>query len=76
MLVGSRKGTLLGRPYIDGAKVLAAVEEKTLDRKLTIFKMRRRKNSKRKRGFRRSVTVLRIQDIILGEEHKEFSEQM
>ena len=26
MMVGSRKGTLMGMPYIEGAKVMAAVE--------------------------------------------------
>lgn len=40
------------------------VEEKTLDKKVVALKFRRRKNSKRLRGFRREVTVLRVVDII------------
>jgi len=76
MMVGSRKGTLMGMPYIEGAKVMAAVEEISKDKKLIIFKLRRRKNSRRKKGFRRSVTVLRIQNIVLDEQHKEFNEKL
>ncbi len=76
LMVGSRKGTLMGRPYIEGAKVMAAVEEISKDKKLVIFKLRRRKNSRRKKGFRRSVTVLRIQNIILDEQHKEFNDKL
>lgn len=44
-------------------QVTVAVEEQTLDKKVIAFKMRRRKNSRRLRGFRRSVTILRVMDI-------------
>ncbi len=44
--------------------MLATVEEITLGKKVIAFKMRRRKNSKRSKGFRREITVLRINDII------------
>ena len=36
------------------------VEEITKDKKVIAFKMRRRKNSKRTKGFRRDVTILRV----------------
>lgn len=46
---------------------MAQVEEITKDKKVYIFKMRRRKNSKRLRGFRRSVVVARIQQIVIDD---------
>ena len=48
-------------------QVVATVEEITKDRKVISFKMRRRKNSKRTKGFRRQITVMRVTDIILGD---------
>ena len=44
------------------------MEEKAKDKKVIIFKMRRRKNSRSIRGFRRDLTILRVQDIVLNSE--------
>ena len=66
-MIGSRRATLVGRPLIEGATVIADVEELTKDKKVIAFKMRRRKNFKRTKGFRREIAVLRITDIIPGD---------
>jgi large subunit ribosomal protein L21 len=63
MLVSSSHLTLVGQPYIAGAEVEVMVEEVTKDAKVIIFKRRRRKNYRKKNGFRRDVTMLRILDI-------------
>jgi hypothetical protein len=65
LLADSRKATLLGHPEIAGASVRGQVEEKSNDKKVIIFKMRRRKNAKRLRGFRRQVTMCHNTDIII-----------
>ena len=52
-------------------QVIVAVEEMSKDKKVIIFKTRRRKHSRSLRGFRRDVTVLRVVDIILGEKLEE-----
>mmetsp|Transcript_16756 Transcript_16756/g.37675 ORF Transcript_16756/g.37675 Transcript_16756/m.37675 type:complete len:88 (+) Transcript_16756:944-1207(+) len=44
--------------------VVVRVEEITRDAKVIAFKRRRRKHSKRKKGFRREVTILRVLQII------------
>eukprot|EP01036_Dinobryon_divergens_P023287 gene23287-31615_t len=67
LLVGSLSATLVGRPFVEGAKVTFSVEEITKDKKVIAFKMRRRKNSKRTKGFRRDVTILRVKDITLND---------
>lgn len=70
MLVGSSHTTLVGMPFVKGAEVDVLVEEITRDGKLIVFKKRRRKNSQRKNGFRRDVTLLRVLDIRFPEEHR------
>jgi large subunit ribosomal protein L21 len=63
LLLSSTGLTLVGMPYVPGAEVDIMVEEITMDAKIIIFKKRRRKNSQRKTGFRRDVTMLRVLDI-------------
>ena len=70
LLVGSKKTTMVGHPYVTGSRVLASVEEMAKDKKVIAFKTRRRKASKRMKGFRRQITVLRIDDIVLAEADK------
>jgi large subunit ribosomal protein L21 len=53
----------VGAPYVDGAVVTAEVISEGRDKKVTIFKKRRRKDSKVKRGFRRDHTRVRITKI-------------
>lgn len=53
----------IGAPYVDGAVVTAEVISEGRDKKVVIFKKRRRKDSKVKRGFRRDHTRVRITKI-------------
>lgn len=53
----------VGVPFIDGVKVEASVINEGKARKIVIFKKRRRKDSKLKKGFRRSFTRIRITKI-------------
>jgi large subunit ribosomal protein L21 len=69
LLLGSSHYTLVGMPSIEHAEVDIMIEEITKDEKIVIFSKRRRKNSKRKNGFRRDVTMLRILDIRPPQEH-------
>lgn len=50
LLLGSKTETIIGRPSVEGASVIAAVEEQFLDGKVLVFKKRRRKNSRRLNG--------------------------
>lgn len=43
------------------------VEEQTLDKKVLIFKKKRRKGYKRLQGHRRELTVLRVVDVVPGD---------
>ena len=55
---------LLGTPTVAGASVAAEVLQHKRGPKVIAFKKRRRKNSRRKRGYRDELTVLRITEIL------------
>ena len=55
---------VLGGPTIAGASVAAEVLQHKRGPKVISFKKRRRKNSRRKRGYRDEITVLRITEIL------------
>ena len=55
---------VLGLPTVAGATVAAEVLDHKRGPKVIAFKKRRRKNSRRKRGYRDEITVLRITEIL------------
>jgi large subunit ribosomal protein L21 len=55
---------VLGIPTVAGASVAAEVLQHKRGPKVIAFKKRRRKNSRRKRGYRDELTVLRITEIL------------
>jgi large subunit ribosomal protein L21 len=55
---------VLGLPTVAGASVAAEVLQHKRGPKVIAFKKRRRKNSRRKRGYRDEITVLRITEIL------------
>src|ERR1700756_2755063 len=55
---------VLGAPTVAGASVAAEVLDHKRGPKVIAFKKRRRKNSRRKRGYRDELTVLRITEIL------------
>ena len=63
LLVGG-ESPVLGMPTVAGASVAAEVLQHKRGPKIISFKKRRRKNSRRKRGYRDEITVLRITEIL------------
>jgi large subunit ribosomal protein L21 len=55
---------LVGAPTVAGASVAGEVVEQTRGDKVIAFKKRRRKNSRRKRGHRQELSVIRITEIL------------
>ena len=53
----------IGRPFVEGARVLAQVVVQDRAKKVIVFKFKRRKNYRRKNGHRQSFTELRITGI-------------
>ena len=60
---GDDKTIEIGAPTVEGAKVEADLIKNGKDRKILIFKKRRRHNSRRKNGHRQEHTMIRINKI-------------
>ena len=67
VLVVGGDNVTLGAPTIAGASVAAEVLQHKRGPKVIAFKKRRRKNSRRKRGYRDEITVLRITEILTND---------
>ncbi len=64
LMVAGDGAAKIGAPLVSGAKVTAELVEQTRGPKVIAFKKRRRKNSRRKKGHRDEITVLRITEIL------------
>jgi len=53
----------IGRPLVEGAIVRGEIVAQGRDRKVLIFKKKRRKNYRRRRGHRQSITTVRVTEI-------------
>jgi large subunit ribosomal protein L21 len=56
----------VGAPRVAGATVVGEIVEQARGPKVYAFKKRRRKNSKRKRGHKQDLTIVRVTDILTG----------
>ncbi len=62
LMVGGDKAKV-GTPLVKGASVKAEIVSQDRDKKIIVFKMRRRKNYRRKQGHRQPFTQVRITGI-------------
>ncbi|MFP4169283.1 MAG: 50S ribosomal protein L21 [Desulfonatronovibrionaceae bacterium] len=61
--LGGDEEVQLGRPYVENAKVKCDVLEQSKDRKVLVFKHKRRKDYRRTRGHRQCFTRLKVKAI-------------
>jgi len=64
LLISSPSGIEVGKPTVEGAKVLATVVEQTKGPKIRVFKYIPRKRYRLRRGHRQNYTRLKIERII------------
>jgi large subunit ribosomal protein L21 len=63
LLVGDGERVLVGSPRVASATVVGVVVEQDRDRKVRVFKYKKRKHYRRTRGHRQYATALRIDTI-------------
>ena len=63
LMVGEGESVKIGTPLLSGASVKATVLAQGRHKKVTIFKMRRRKHYQKHQGHRQNYTELRIDAI-------------
>ncbi len=72
LLASATEGeTQVGTPTIEGARVTAEVVAHDRTKKIIVFKRKRRKGYRRKQGHRQGFTVVRVGEIVLGQEEEQ-----
>lgn len=63
LLAAGDGGVRVGRPTLEGASVRGTVIGQDRDRKVLVYKKKRRKNYRRRHGHRQYVTTVRVTAI-------------
>lgn len=64
LMIGGEGDSLVGSPMVDGAQVTANVLDLRKDKKILVFKKRRRQNYRRKKGHRQWIAVISVAEIL------------
>jgi large subunit ribosomal protein L21 len=64
LLVGGDGDTLLGTPFVEGARVVAEVVDQGRGKKILVFKYKNKTRYRRRRGHRQAYTRLAIRQIL------------
>ena len=65
LLVADGEDVTIGQPVVENAKVTATISEQGRGKKVIVFKKKRRKGYRLRRGHRQSFTSLKIENISL-----------
>jgi len=63
LLAAADDAVRIGTPLVSGARVRGTIVAQGRDRKILVFKKKRRKNYRRRRGHRQSITTVRVTEI-------------
>ncbi len=64
LLIKNDENSLVGNPYVEGARIEAEVVDHGRDEKVTVYKFKRRTKYRRLRGHRQPYSDLKIHRII------------
>ncbi|MGJ3230659.1 MAG: 50S ribosomal protein L21 [Oceanicaulis sp.] len=71
LMLGGEGDATVGSPLVDGASVTANVLDIRKDKKIKVFKKRRRQNYRRTKGHRQWIAVVSVEEILKsGEKSK------
>jgi large subunit ribosomal protein L21 len=65
LMVADEGNVRVGTPVVEGAKVIGVIMEQKKDKKINVFKMKRRKGYHKKTGHRQQLTSMRIKAITI-----------
>ena len=66
LLVGGDDGITVGKPRIEGARVLAEVMVQGREKTIVVFHKKRRKRYQKRNGHRQPFTQIRVKEIVSG----------
>jgi large subunit ribosomal protein L21 len=67
LAVSDNSDHTIGSPLVKGATIEAKILEQIRDKKIIVFKKRRRQNYRHTQGHRQYLTVLKIESIAIGD---------
>ena len=63
LAVGKEEGLIVGKPIVEGAKVVAKILAQGKAKKIVVFKFKRKKDYRKKQGHRQAYTKIQIEKI-------------
>ena len=63
LMVGEGTEVRFGTPLVDGASVKVSILENKKDKKIVVFKKKRRQGYKKRRGHRQHLSVIKVESI-------------
>ncbi|MEW5993622.1 MAG: 50S ribosomal protein L21 [Candidatus Zixiibacteriota bacterium] len=67
LLLKEKDNTVVGSPYVDGARIEAEVLDHGKEDKIEVYKYKRRTKYRRRQGHRRSFSEIKINKIVAPE---------
>ncbi len=64
MIRDDEEGVKIGTPYVEGAKIKTVLEDHGKDKKVVVYKYKRRKRYHKKQGHRQQFSLIRVDDIV------------
>lgn len=69
LAINNGENTILGNPYVEGAYISGKVVSQGRDKKVVVFKYKKRKDYKKKNGHRQHFTELLVEKIFTEAPH-------
>ena len=66
LMISNGNESKIGNPYVENAKVTAKLVSNGKHDKIRVFKMKRRKDYRKKQGHRQNLTKVKIESISYG----------
>ena len=63
LMIGKGSDARFGAPLVEGASVKVKILENKKDRKVIVFKKKRRQGYKKRRGHRQHLSVIKVESI-------------
>ena len=64
LMVRNEEDVKLGSPYVDGVKVNATLKQHGKDKKIIVYKFKKRKRYRRTQGHRQQYSIVHIDEIV------------
>lgn len=63
LMIGDGSDARFGAPLVEGASVKVTILENKKDKKIVVFKKKRRQGYKKRRGHRQHLSVIKVESI-------------